>query len=52
MSDAVTVPTLMMMTLKVFEESFARDTHTPDIYVIAYDFANNYQVVKYYDQTQ
>ena len=28
MSEAVTVPSLMMMTLIVSEESFARDTHT------------------------
>ena len=28
MSEAVTVPSLMMMTLIVFEESFARDTQT------------------------
>ena len=56
MSDAVTVPSLMMMISIVSEDSLARDTHThththtPVVYVkvcrkIAYDFVNtNYNL--------
>ena len=36
MSEAVTVPSLMMMTSIVSEESFARDTHTHGQTLVVY----------------
>ena len=45
MSEAVTVPSLTMMTLTVSEESLARDTHRHGIgttltFAVTYNFAN------------
>ena len=54
MSEAVTVPTLMMMTLIVSEESLVRDRHThtdiqvdlSKIFKVAYDFETQIRGVR------